>query len=150
MRSLFPSSLAIALACASVDSSNADPILELRFADGSGNTSEFSRTRPDLTFRLCYYPMTPERSSSGLYSGGEARSAELSRAESAQLEAWAARVEDAVELQIDDRPKGSGVFTVRRAGGEIRITLRRSELLSAFDSFVGRLRERGAPGECSP
>ena len=53
--------------------------IQYEYADGSGNTFLLSSST------LEYLPVTPERSSSGTYSGGEAKKVSVTESESEQL-----------------------------------------------------------------
>ncbi|MBA2539927.1 MAG: hypothetical protein H0V17_09860 [Deltaproteobacteria bacterium] len=71
------------------------------YIDGNNNTYEIGD-------RLEYVPITPERSSSGSYSGGEPKSAALGAEQRARLISLLDQIAADTENLLDDRPKGSG------------------------------------------
>ena len=71
------------------------------YVDGNNNTYEIGD-------RLEYVPITPERSSSGIYSGGPPKSVVLATEQRAQLIALLERIAADTENLLADRPKGSG------------------------------------------
>jgi len=71
------------------------------YVDGNNNTYEIGD-------RLEYVPITPERSSSGTYSGGEPKSVSLDADQRAQLIGLLDQIANDTENLLDHRPKGSG------------------------------------------
>ncbi len=108
--------------------------------DQSGNGYRFWQT-PDGEARFVYDPVTPERSSSGTYSGGSPHQGVLAPD---QIEALFGRL---CELEADTsghnsrREMGTGMFRVREGGAERRFIVRNGKRRKAFDSFVSRFRK---------
>lgn len=124
-------------------------LYELRYADGNGNVTRIWREHGETPLRFCYSPVTPERSSSGLYSGGEPRhgpvGAELERRLETGLRQLATDPPDGTDPK---RPKGSAAFTILREDHEERFTRLPGAALTAFDSLMQELRASGATGPC--
>lgn len=92
---------------------------QLVYADGAANLYGFDGGSDEVLF--AYEPMTPERSSSGMYSGGEPRSLTLAAADPRLAAIWAevARLEADVTTHVESRRKGDGAVTIT-AGAEPR------------------------------
>ena len=58
---------------------------QVTYADGSGNHYTFSCASPDESAHFTYAPVTPERSSSGIYSGGQPAAGQLTGAQTQTL-----------------------------------------------------------------
>lgn len=116
------------------------PPWSLVYADGAANVYRFEATPDEV--RFAYEPMTPARSSTGLYSGGPPRQARLSLDDPELATLW--RHVDALEADLAHhaaaRNKGDGAFTVTTAAGTrhflvVRPALRELEaLLEAFSA----------------
>ncbi len=101
------------------------------YIDGSNNVYEIGE-------RLEYIPMTPERSSTGMYSGGEPRSIALDAEQRNELLAVLDQIAADTENVISERPKGCG--TIIR--GESRVYCRQGSTLKAeleerFEALLG-------------
>ena len=109
----------------------------IHYADGAGNTYTFD---PDGTgARFTYDPVTPERSSSGMYSGGPPRAGHLAPDTLASLWTHVHALAAATALHRDDRAKGTGMVHVVEGSAERRFVIARGEELAAFDVFVAAL-----------
>lgn len=100
----------------------------LVYADGAANVYRLDATADEV--RFAYEPMTPERSSTGHYSGGDPCQ-EILTGDDPRLDAlW--RQVDALEADRShhaaERNKGDGAFTVTTAGGTRRFLVRRAAL----------------------
>lgn len=110
-------------------------IWQVSFSDGSNNATAVSGRGEVATFT--YRPMTPQRSSSGVYSGGEPRSGAVSRDEVARLWALVGRAEADRACRVAQRTMGSGLLRVTRDGAEEqRILLGRCELRQQLEALV--------------
>ncbi|MBA3541655.1 MAG: hypothetical protein H0T79_18720 [Deltaproteobacteria bacterium] len=109
----------------------------ITYSDGSANQTELSSDAAGAVF--AYLPVTPERSSTGMYSGGAPRSGRL---DAHQLEALWHRVrafEADASLQTSDRMKGTGAFWITEATGTRTFIVLRGPLLLAWDAFLAAL-----------
>jgi hypothetical protein len=109
----------------------------ISYADGSANAYHF---RPDEDGAMFTYdPVTPERSSTGMYSGGDPRSGHLEAQRLAELWAHVRAFEANTALHEEDRNKGTGSFRIVEGSDTRSFIIRRSPELAAFDSFVASL-----------
>ncbi len=106
----------------------------LEYADGSANAYRIKGDGDGARFK--YLPVTPERSSTGMYSGGAPRDAHLDAAQTAGLWRRVGALEAATHLQTADRMKGTGAFHVTDAGGTRAFIILRGPELLAFDELV--------------
>jgi hypothetical protein len=110
---------------------------EYRYSDGSGNTYVVT------TSLLRYDPITPERSSSGTYSGGEPAEVKLGLDGYKKL---AALFEEAIgdrSVQQTDREMMTGLVVRMGGAGEAKIVLRRdvpikSQLEKKLKELLGK------------
>lgn len=107
------------------------------YRDGSANAYRFAAAGEGATFS--YDPVTPERSSTGMYSGGDPRSGELSPAVSAELWQRVRALEANTALHVADRGKGTGAFGIDESSGNRTFIIARGPELVAFDAFVAAL-----------
>jgi len=94
------------------------PPWSLRYDDGSHNVLDVARATVDAPVTWSYAPMTPARSSSGVYSGGDPAEGALPAAAGFAL--WGL-VQAAEKVASDGgaRPMGTGELRVTE-GGEVR------------------------------
>lgn len=118
------------------------PPWTLAYADGSGNGYLFEAD--DAGVHFTYDPVTPERSSTGTYSGGDPIDVQLT-AEDPRFETlW----EHATKLEADkarhaqERNKGDGALTVTSDGNRRRVLIVRAATRT-FEDFLERMM-RGA------
>jgi hypothetical protein len=111
---------------------------ELIYRDGSANAYSFTPDGDGVRFE--YDPITPERSSTGMYSGGDPRAGRLDAEQLALLWGQVRALEENTALHVTDRGKGTGLFLIKSAGGERSFIIVRGAELLAFDAFVGALR----------
>lgn len=109
----------------------------LEYSDGSANAYHVAADGPVVT--LSYLPVTPERSSTGMYSGGAPREVHLDAVQTAELWQRVRALEAATKLHIADRMKGTGAFHVADATGARRFIIVRGPELLAFDALVQAL-----------
>ena len=109
----------------------------LRYSDGSANAYRIDGDGDGATFD--YDPVTPERSSTGMYSGGDPRKGRLDAARVAQLWAQVRALEAKTALHVEDRAKGTGVFAITEAGATRTFIIARGPELLAFDELVAAL-----------
>lgn len=83
------------------------PPWTVRVFDGSGNVWRLWRDSGALPAAFAYEPMSPERSSSGTFSGGEARSGRLTSTQEALLWQHVQRLQAATAHHIDARRMGT-------------------------------------------
>ncbi len=106
----------------------------LDYADGSANAYHVSGDG-----RFEYVPVTPERSSTGMYSGGDPRQLQLDAQTLAELRERVRALEANAALHVEDRGKGTGAFAVRDEAGERSFIIRRGPELLAFDELIAGL-----------
>jgi len=76
------------------------------YVDGNGNLYAINNTS------VVYDPVTPEESSTGMYSGGEAYTAPLEQKQFDQIQATFNKVVENKNDQTDVRSKGTGTLIV--------------------------------------
>ena len=103
------------------------------YSDGAGNKYEIRDGR------LSYDPVTPERSSTGTYSGGDPRTAQLDEAQGAELRERVRVLEGETALHGPDRNKGTGAFHVEDEDGKRSFIVERVPALLAFDAHMKAL-----------
>ena len=109
------------------------------YADGSGNGFRFEAAGGGEAVRFETTPVTPETSSSGTYSGGEARKGTLTRDAAADLWTRVGALEADAEIRAERREMGTGRFTLTTADAQRTFMVRRGDALAAFDLFVAGL-----------
>jgi hypothetical protein len=109
----------------------------ISYGDGAGNRYTFRADGDGALFE--YDPVTPERSSTGRYSGGPPRSGRLDASQLAALREQVRRLEANTTIQGLDRNKGTGAFHLQEGSAERRFIVDRGAELAAFDSFVSAL-----------
>lgn len=107
----------------------------VRVFDGSGNVWRLSRDASALPATFAYEPMTPERSSSGVYSGGEPSSGRLTVAREGVLWQHVRQVQGDSAHHITARRMGTVAVEVRLGAGDPQTTL--SEGSAAVDALLG-------------
>jgi len=106
----------------------------IRYGDGSANAYRF-----EADGRFEYTPVTPERSSTGMYSGGDPRSGTLDEAQRADLWNRVQALAANSALHVEDRAKGTGAFHIADASGTRSFIVKRGPELAAWDDFVQHL-----------
>jgi len=110
------------------------PPWSIGYSDGSANAYQVTAEGTVVTFE--YRPVTPERSSTGMYSGGPPREGQLEGAQAAELWRMVRELESAAELHTVDRMKGTGAFHLTDAAGTRDFIILRGPALLAFDELV--------------
>jgi hypothetical protein len=111
---------------------------EMTYRDGNANTYRFHAAGDGARFE--YDPITPERSSTGMYSGGDPRSGLLGADQLASLWEHVTALASNPAIQVADRGKGTGLFVIKATNRERSFIIVRGAELQAFDAFVGALR----------
>jgi hypothetical protein len=106
----------------------------IAYRDGSANAYHVTADDNVVTFE--YRPVTPERSSTGMYSGGPPREGRLDAAQVAELWTMVRALESATELHAVDRMKGTGAFQLTDQVGTRDFIILRGPALLAFDELV--------------
>lgn len=88
--------------------------VQYEYADGNGNTYHLT------TSTLAYLPVTPERSSSARYSGGEPKEVKISQAEFARLSALLDKAIGNTSEQQEKREMMTGLIIK----GGVRVVLK--------------------------
>jgi hypothetical protein len=116
------------------------PPWSLVYADGSANVYTFEASADGVD--VVYEPVTPERSSTGTYSGGEPFHARLDGDDPRLQSLWRL----VVGLEADpsrhaaERCKGDGAFTITDGGGTRRFLVERGALDALESLLVDELR----------
>lgn len=111
----------------------------LFYGDESGNDLRVWKRAEDSKIVFDYGPVRPEESSSGTYSGGEAKAGVLSEKDAADLWRRAVRLEAEKSLRAEARAMGTGAFTLRDAGGTRDFIVKQDSKLKDFDRFADKL-----------
>lgn len=108
------------------------------YHDGSGNAFQFERAEESASYT--YSPVTPERSSTGMYSGGNPAAGPLGEEQVAELWKRLLELEAATAAHTEERGKGTGAFRIVTPVGERSFIVERGDLLKAFDEFLAALK----------
>lgn len=111
----------------------------LVYGDQSGNGLSVWKRAGDSKALYDYSPVRPEESSSGQYSGGEAKSGSLSDKDAAELWRRALRLEADKSNRAQDRAMGTGAFTLRDANGSREFIVQQGAAVKEFDGFADKL-----------
>ncbi len=112
----------------------AEPARTLHFSDGSGNA--FILTEVGDTASLEYDPVTPERSSSGTYSGGTPADVVLSGEQAAEIWRRAGELQKSSQVSTGARSMGTGAFVLSGTASDARFIVGRSDELVDFTTFM--------------
>ena len=125
----------------SIHGSDLPTVWRIRYDDHSGNRYRFGSGDDGAAAYVSYQPMTPERSSSGIFTGGEPHDGALSAAQASELLTAVLALESASDCHAETRMKGTGSFAISEgAGKERRFLVRRGARLRAFDERAASLR----------
>lgn len=108
------------------------------YHDGSANEYQIESDGDGARFK--YVPVTPERSSTGQYSGGPPRAGRLDARGVESLWTHIREFESDVSLHSDQRMKGTGAFELTDATGTRKFIIHMGPRLGAFDAFLAALR----------
>ena len=112
----------------------------ISYSDHSGNVYRFWHAADEERARFTYNPVKPETSSSGTYSGGQAREDTLTPAQIDSLFEWVRYFEADTKHRAKSRMMGTGWFRVSEKGcEERRFVIRPGRTLEAFDAFLATL-----------
>ena len=111
------------------------------YHDGSNNGFSCQQDAAGGEVGAAYTPMTPERSSSGTYSGGAAWKGTVSGNQARALWRMIRGLQaDKAQHEVN-RVMGSGSFKLKTPGGETKFIIRRGGNLQRLDSFLEQLRK---------
>ena len=102
----------------------------IKYYDGSNN---LYRIYPD---KIDYYPMTPERSSSGTYSGGEPWEQEISEERYQQIWQMIQEVVQMKTVHLQNRTMGSGMLHIPEEEMTRRIIFSRGKFMRKFENAL--------------
>jgi hypothetical protein len=112
--------------------------VEYRYADGSGNRYIIDQNSIE------YIPVTLRESSSGTYSGGESRIAEITAEQFAQVNSWFAKGFDNASAQQSNREMLTGMITKISGGDSLTVILKaKAAEKVALESFLKTLLASG-------
>jgi hypothetical protein len=117
-----------------------NPPWSVSYSDGSGNGFRAEQSSAGEEPRYTYSPITPERSSTGMYSGGEPAAGALDQEQTVALWRLVRRFQRETSLHVDSRMKGTGSFRLVTPEAERAFIVSQGDELSAFDDFLARLR----------
>lgn len=115
------------------------------YADGAANAYRVWQDSAETDVLLEYVPVTPERSSSGTYSGGPPRAGRFAPRDLRIDELWgridalAAEATAAGAAAAGPRTKGTGAFTVTTPSGGRTFIVATGEPLEELDKFLATL-----------
>ena len=140
--------LLVTLACGGAQrSTEKDPSMRetpwtVSYADGAANLYTFSQSAPGAAVAFEYVPVTPERSSTGRYSGGEPAAGSVPAGDPRIDELWRriAAFEADPTLHTDARAKGTGAFRMTTPTGDRQLIIDAGPALADFDAFVATFR----------
>lgn len=113
------------------------PPWTLTYADGSANLYRFEADGEHA--RFTYEPVTPARSSTGSYSGGDPVELRLAAEDPRLAVLWehANALEADTAHHVAERNKGDGAFTVSAGGARRQFLVARSAT-RALEAFLAR------------
>ncbi len=114
------------------------PPWSIAFTDGCNNHYAVVASQAGV-IQFEYTPMTPERSSSGLYSGGAPRRGVLVPPQVAELWAHVRTLIEQTASHVELRTKGTAVISTRVDGICVSYRLAASEPRSAFETWLSGL-----------
>jgi hypothetical protein len=117
------------------------PPWSVSYHDGSGNAFQFEPTSTGDSARFSYSPVTPEQSSSGMYSGGEPASGTLDAERVRGLWKRLHQLEAETTLHAEERGKGTGSFRIVTSRRERSFIVLRGDLLRELDEFLAGLKQ---------
>jgi hypothetical protein len=120
------------------------PPWTIDYADGSANAYHLSHPGADADVLFEYSPVTPERSSTGMYSGGPPRQESLVADDPRLAELWRLlrRLESDPSLHTPERGKGTGALALTTAEGKREFIVQRGPALGELDQLLGRFGTR--------
>lgn len=108
--------------------------LSYTFADGSGNQYKLS---PNV---LEYIPVKPEESSTGMYSGGEPKTVNVTTEQFTTLETLFKKAIENSSIHMQDRIKTSGAITVSHENKQKHYIIKpNTKELIAIDSTLRKM-----------
>ena len=109
------------------------------YYDGNNNAYRFWKASEEVLFE--YTPVTPESSSSGVYSGGEPQQGILDTKQAAALWQWVEQLMSDTSTHSQKRMKGTGSINLSTDEGTRKVILKNGARLRAFDEFMTAFRE---------
>jgi len=113
----------------------------ISYYDGSANGFRFHLDDGAKAARFEYSPTRPETSSSGVYSGGEAKQGDLSAAQVGELWQRVEKLAADTSLHASTRKMGTGLVKLSSAGAERSFILDTGPALDELNSFVAQFRD---------
>lgn len=111
----------------------------VEFSDGSANGYQFKQDVKDGDTQFSYAPVRPEASSTGMYSGGSARSGTLKKLKRKSLCKRIAKLENNPEIVGGSRGKGTGLFKITTPSGIRTFIVEQSKPLERFQKFLATI-----------
>lgn len=107
---------------------------ELAFYDGANNAFFLRKDTAGNLWMLEYRPVEASQSSSGVYSGGDPKTAQLTGSEAEGIRKWVRELAADRHAHVERRSMGSGLFVLKDGRTELRFILPASQLLEHFAS----------------
>lgn len=109
-------------------------------ADGSANAFHFTSESASGPVAFVYVPVTPEQSSTGMYSGGPPRKEQLDPADPRLSELWSQlhALEAKPAIHTPDRAKGTGAIGWKTPAGERSFIIEMGADLNALLALLAR------------
>jgi hypothetical protein len=109
---------------------------QYRYSDSSGNTYKISADSIE------YIPMTPEMSSSGMYSGGDPVKKQISKADYNKVKSEINNIVMNTSIQIKDRTKLSGLIIIMEDGKkDVSLLIEKSPEKESLEKMLKKLIE---------
>ncbi len=108
----------------------------ITYRDGSNNQYRFHKASEQEPASFTYSPITPETSSSGVYSGGAPQQGTLDDAQAEALWQWIHTLEAETSAHLTTRPMGSGRFYLTTPNGTRTFTMSNGRLLRDFNAWL--------------
>jgi len=122
------------------NSKNAEVPWKVEYHDGSGNGYRFWRDSSEANAHFQYEPVQPKESSSGSYSGGEARFGSLDTKQAEELWQRIRNLHANASLQAKTRELGTGAFKIDDRGKKEEFLIKDGEELQGFNRFLAKLK----------
>jgi Ni/Fe-hydrogenase subunit HybB-like protein len=117
-----------------------EALWSITYHDGSNNTFRFTQKAPDAAAEFEYEPTQPAQSSSGIYSGGEAKRGTLDDAAVAALREEVERLASDPTQHAKSRMMGTGSFTLTAGDKERKFIVASGDALKRVNELLAPYR----------
>jgi len=112
------------------------------YHDGSGNGFRFWQDSPQAEILFETSPIRPENSSSGAYSGGEAKKGRIAAEDMNQLWNSALKLEKESSLHSESRQMGTGAFSLKKGNESQEFIIKAGDSLQEFNALLAKTLNR--------